>query len=572
MRPAQAVGLLSLALLAIALVLESGKRGFLAADQSIVFDGGYRVFLGQVPYRDFFIPTGPMVFWLQGAFFHIFGVTYRTYILHAALVNAAASLLAFWWVRTIYPGAFAHAFLAAVLTAFWFYPPFGTPWFEQTAFFFHFCSMVLLVRALADGDPDWREPLLTQRGYWMLAAAGFAACLSFLSKQNAGLLAVAAGLGVLWLGTTGGLRRRLLGSTVFLGGAALAGLLFGAWLALESNADWFRLFFFEVPAAEGWRRLGQRTAEEIVLGAFSLATPVRTACSLSGVVGFGVILSDAYQRVSGGKTFLNPQRRMAATTLLSLFVLQSLFLRVTINEPENGFAFAGMIVVLALLLVRGFILDTPLGDARAALRTIYWLGSLLLCVAVLDQGRTVALSRQVHDVFWRSRFDRSVVSQALAPVVWAVPTPAARRSSEEIRVQDVDGLVDFLRGAEGDFFVFPDYTVLYGVTGRTPPQPLLWFDPGLTYPRDPPAWLDRRLVEALRNERVQHVILERESLAGTQNRLAHFPGVRRYVRSGFEPVREFGLFHVLRRKTSGREDRSARVSEGHESAEPGLSP
>jgi hypothetical protein len=290
------------------------------------------------------------------------------------------------------------------------------------------------------------------------------------------------------------------------------------------------------------------------------------------VVGLGVFLSDAYLRISGRKTFLNPQGRMAAATLLSLFVLQSLFLRLTINQPENGFAFVGMIVVLAMLLVRGFILDTARGDEWVALRTTYWLGSTLLCLAVLHEGRTVALSRHVHDVFWRSSFDRGVLSQALAPVIWAVPTPAARRSNEEVRVQDIESLVEFLRRSDDNFFVFPDYTVLYGVTGRTPPQPLLWFHPGLTYPRDPPAWLDRHLVESLREKRVQHVVLERESLRGTQNRLAHFPAVRRYIRVGFEPVQEFGLFQVLRRKTPGREDRSDAVREGDESTEPRLSP
>ena len=38
----------------------SGMRGFFAMDQSIVFDGGWRVLQGQIPYKDFVIPFGPI--------------------------------------------------------------------------------------------------------------------------------------------------------------------------------------------------------------------------------------------------------------------------------------------------------------------------------------------------------------------------------------------------------------------------------------------------------------------------------------------------------------------------------
>lgn len=49
-------------------VFKSGERGFFAFDQSIVFDGGYRLTWGEVPYKDFLIPFGPVVFYLQAFF------------------------------------------------------------------------------------------------------------------------------------------------------------------------------------------------------------------------------------------------------------------------------------------------------------------------------------------------------------------------------------------------------------------------------------------------------------------------------------------------------------------------
>jgi hypothetical protein len=538
------IGVAAVAALAAGLVFESGRRGFFAVDQSILFDGGYRIAIGQVPYRDFFIPNGPVSLSLQALFFKLFGIDYGTYILHAAVVNAAAALLAFLWVRRLFPEARLHAYLAAVLTAFWFYPPFGTPWFEQTAFFFHFISMAFLVAA-------WRRPAVDGRGYLLLVAAGMAGGLSFLSKQNAGLLAVAASLGVILLGFTEGARRKSSSLTAFLSGVALTFAVFAVWLTLTSDVHLFRLFFFEIPSEEGWRRLGQRTPVDLLLGAFSMANPVRTASSLAAVVASSAFLADTYQRFTRREGFLDARRRLAATTLLSLFVVQNLFIRLTVNQPENGFSLSGMIVVLGMLLVRD-LPQSPSGSPRPSrslpFETAYWLGSLVMCLALVQQARHVALTRSVHDLLWRSRFEDSVVSRSMYPVQWAIPTPAARRSEEQIQVGDLDQLVEFLKASDGDFFVFPDFTVLYGLTGRTPPQPLLWFHQGLTYPRDPTPWLDRLLVQSLHERRVEYVVLESVSLRGTDKQLAHFPALDRYLRGGFEPVREFGIFRVLRRR------------------------
>jgi len=65
----------------------SGERGFFAFDQSIIFDGGYRVLLGQIPYKDFVTPFGPVTFWIQGIIFKLLGISYATYIFGAAFVN-----------------------------------------------------------------------------------------------------------------------------------------------------------------------------------------------------------------------------------------------------------------------------------------------------------------------------------------------------------------------------------------------------------------------------------------------------------------------------------------------------
>ena len=105
---------------------------------------------------------------------------------------------------------FGYALLAAAVTAFWFYPPLGTPWFEQTAFLFHFLASLLLFYGfrLAERKRVWTAVLVGASG-WMTG-------LAFLSKQNAGLLSVAACTAIIVVAAPGGVRTRFRFSGHFL--------------------------------------------------------------------------------------------------------------------------------------------------------------------------------------------------------------------------------------------------------------------------------------------------------------------------------------------------------------------
>ena len=143
--------------------LKTGFRGFFPFDQSIVFDGSYRVLSGQVPYKDFVMPFGPATFWLQAIVFKLLGVNYFAYVFGAAAVNLLAVLASIAIVRLLLPGERMLSYLAGLVTAVWFYPPFGTPWVDQTAFFFSYCGIVALLASLREGDRRRRDPRTVRR-------------------------------------------------------------------------------------------------------------------------------------------------------------------------------------------------------------------------------------------------------------------------------------------------------------------------------------------------------------------------------------------------------------------------
>ena len=146
LRPALECGLLSL--LAIALVLHYGRRGFMPLDQSIVFDGGWRTLHGQVPYRDYITPFGVPSFVIQAGFFAVFGVSWLAYVLHAAVLNALFALGVLALLRLLGASRWI-ALPAAALSAVVFYPPAGTGFADQDSFFFVLFAVLAAVAAAA---------------------------------------------------------------------------------------------------------------------------------------------------------------------------------------------------------------------------------------------------------------------------------------------------------------------------------------------------------------------------------------------------------------------------------------
>jgi hypothetical protein len=163
---------------------------------------------------------------------------------------------------------------------------------------------------------------------------------------------------------------------------------------------------------------------------------------------------------------------------------------------------------------------------------------------VAPESDPEAGERDVHDVFQLARFDRLLDVDRTWPLRWGEPT---RIHGMRVRGADLAALVAFLRERDEAFFVFPDFTILYALVGQEPPQPLLWFHRGLTYPEARDAALDRRIVAEIERRGVRTVVVERASWLGTKARLGDFPELRRLLDGRFTPVRRFGLFEVLER-------------------------
>jgi hypothetical protein len=159
------------------------QRHFLLfRDYSILWEGAYRISLGQIPYTDFGTPVGPVSFLIPALFFKLFSPSWFVMQLSQLFENALLLVLAFALLKrlqltrnNINKAIACFSFLYLIFLS--------HPWYNSGAFFCFLASMVLLLGI----------------GPWSILASGLMAGLCFLAKQDTGAMNLSLGLLVLIL-------------------------------------------------------------------------------------------------------------------------------------------------------------------------------------------------------------------------------------------------------------------------------------------------------------------------------------------------------------------------------------
>lgn len=151
----------------------------------LAWEGAYRLYLGQIPYRDFGLPLG-FGFWLIPAlFFFIFGPFMATLVKAQVFINLVAGLLFRAILNTL--GVQPQVRLLAVLTLCLSYVlPNFWPWYNHSVIVFQWAGLYFLLRHM-----------LVRPSFAHLAGAAFFLFLSFFTKQDAGAMGLFIALGLL---------------------------------------------------------------------------------------------------------------------------------------------------------------------------------------------------------------------------------------------------------------------------------------------------------------------------------------------------------------------------------------
>lgn len=140
-------------------------------DYAITFEGAYRISIGQLPFRDFFIPIGPVSLLVPALFFKLFQPHWTVFLLAQQFENAMMLFLLYAVLRKLEVQAVItrislFVFVACYLLLL------SHPWYNSTGVLFMFASAYCA--------------LFSSR--WFVLFSGLLAGLAALTKQDFGLL------------------------------------------------------------------------------------------------------------------------------------------------------------------------------------------------------------------------------------------------------------------------------------------------------------------------------------------------------------------------------------------------
>ena len=140
-------------------------------DNTVLFNGGYRVLKGYIPFTDYWLVTGPLLDYINALFFKLFGVSWSTYIIHSSIINSLLALSSFYFFQVINLPKL-YSLIYALLISILFYPVVGTPFVDHHSIFFVIISFYSLIIAIKKKNTN----------YFLFIPSLLV--LSFLSKQT----------------------------------------------------------------------------------------------------------------------------------------------------------------------------------------------------------------------------------------------------------------------------------------------------------------------------------------------------------------------------------------------------
>ena len=503
-----------------------GHRGIFLLDQSILFDGAWRIVQGQVPYRDFVSAFPPVAVFILSLFFRVMGVDFSAMVLAAAILNAVAAGCVMWTVyRLLHWQSVAAA--AGLVTAVWFQAPFGTLWFEQTAFFFDLLALTVAVAAAS------RTHAPTLR-----VTAGVLLGIAMLSKQNAGVEFVPIVLGVVAIPHASSIRSAIAAVAQTAAGLALAFLAFGAWLWWFSSPAGFWHDYIVLA-----RQIG---ADRIDVGKTAIGLVALTETWRLSILPLGVLLTAL--AVSYREGIRVPRMGLIVWIAVTCLYFQNAFKLHTDNELENCLPFLGLVYGLSVgLLYEVFWNRRAASSNKVELSPgtafFIWLG-VVLFGGLLYGGVQISWLRTIQQFVPNAHFEETLTVPGLTRVKWGEPTIIGQRSGARLDKRDFERLNQWLQASNTNFFVFPDSTMLYGLQGRVSPHPWLYFSPGHSFLRQDLPLVDATVVESLRRNNVRIIILEKDSWLGNERLIKEMPKLREWMENDFHRDAAFGIFEV----------------------------
>lgn len=550
----------TLTLFGIIWSLTYGRIGYMPQDHSAVFDGGWRILSGQIPFRDFTAPNTIVPIILQSIFFIVFGVNWFAYCLHAAVFNGLFCLIAYKFLRLL-KGSLPFSFYYAMLSGISYYPAFGVPVQDQHAYFFTFLAIYLTCITV------YTTRMHIKKAVWFSLPFVFA--VSLLCKQIPTLFGMILVLIILFFHE----RNRLWTLIVWLILGVLCTLLFLTCLGFifDINYQLVDIYFFRLPSVVGKERFAYLFSFKLIwmfkhmivhadlfFPFFFVPLFFLTACML---IYFSPRSTERWHWVFKDLKTAMKKHLFLALLAISFIIISFLFLSLTNNQMENGIPLLVISIGLIHLFIHlSLIKCQPLWDPQKLVEikklrvviNIIFFGSAL--IFAWNFNTQVNATRSVHDFTYHKTKDQNtekMVPSRLSFLVWGVP------DSYKATPEDFSKIIHFFKSNPGNFFLVGDSSILYALTHKPSVNPVLWFHRGQTLPDKGSPFFDHyqnALMKNIYKFQVKYIVLETVIQSNGQGvtwsgiGLHDFPALQKHVKKNEISRIEYGPFTIIKLK------------------------
>lgn len=136
--------IISLGFLSFYINYHYGFIGIMPMDNTVLFNGGYRVLEGYRPFTDYWLVTGPLLDYLNAFFFKLLGVSWSTFIIHSSIINSLFAIISYFLFKKIGLSNL-FSFIYSLLISILFYPIVGTPFVDHHSVFFMIAAFYTLI-------------------------------------------------------------------------------------------------------------------------------------------------------------------------------------------------------------------------------------------------------------------------------------------------------------------------------------------------------------------------------------------------------------------------------------------
>ena len=148
-----------------------GFIGVMPMDSFVLYNGGYRILNGYVPFNDYWLVTGPLLDYLNSLFFFLLGTNWQAFIIHSSIFNSIISLVTYIVFRELGLEK-KYSLLYSILFSILFYPVVGNPFVDHHSTFFVILAFYFFILGL------------NKANFFYYSFIPFFLVLAFLSKQT----------------------------------------------------------------------------------------------------------------------------------------------------------------------------------------------------------------------------------------------------------------------------------------------------------------------------------------------------------------------------------------------------